>query len=262
MAFITLPAKEKIESTIEDQADSPPPFAVVAALKSTKIKDIREKDEYHFYGIVSSKVIATEAARFVANNSRASKSSLKKIFKKFLAITSQDSQEKCQVKPEAVWFLVRMTQKSDEYIVPRWHRDGGMMVNCKDASHTLHTRYATALVGPPTLVLQETEMVTKAMVNFPANRKGLSDALTLEVPLDISRKQIIRFSWGEEDSPVHSEPNLVTERVFVSCIYGSIDEIREITRARKQFVDFSAFFRTGEEEQKEATSCKLYKFFF
>ncbi|ESZ98481.1 hypothetical protein SBOR_1143 [Sclerotinia borealis F-4128] len=252
MVCINLPIKEKVDFEREDQvlSPSPPPFAIITPLlKCTKIKKIRcDTDEYHFYGVFSPKLIVSEAAKFVSKNSSASRSSLKKIFKKFIAITSHDSQQDCQVSPEAIWFLVRMTRKSGEFIMPRWHRDG-RMTGCTEASHVLHCRYATTLVGPPTLVLQETEVVSQGMRAHAANRKELSNALASEVPLNISQDQIIRFSWGRDDSPVHSEPDLFSERVFASCVYGSAEEVRDIISTRRQYGDYQAFFRTCEEKR-------------
>ncbi|QSZ36712.1 hypothetical protein DSL72_006595 [Monilinia vaccinii-corymbosi] len=242
---------KEAEPKIDDQMpSSPPPFALVEPLlECTKIKRIKQEVEYHFYGVVSPEIIASEAASFASRNSSASKSSLKKTFEKFIAITSNDSRQNCQVNPDAVWLIVTMTQKSDRYAMPRWHRDG-RMVDCTDASHTLHCRYATALVGPRTRVLQETELVTRSMRAYIGKRKETSDALDREVPLKFTPGQIIRFSWGNEDSPVHSEPDLTEERVFTSAIYGSIDEIRDIVATRRQKLgDLQAFFRTGEEEQ-------------
>lgn len=155
----------------------------------------------------------------------------------------QDFKSDCQVNPEAVWFVVRMTQKSDEFATPRWHRDG-RMIECTNANHVLHCRYATTLLGPTTLVLQETEVVTQGMKQHIGKRKETANALAGENPLEITRGQIIRFSWGQEDSPVHSEPDLVTERVFISCIYGSISEIKDIAATRRQKIgDLQAQFR-------------------
>lgn len=169
---------------------------------------------------------------------------MKKSLAKFLALTIQDSKSGCHVNPEAVWFVVRMTRKSEEFVIPRWHRDG-RMIECTGTAHALHCRYATTLVGPTTLVLEETEVVTQAMKQHVGKRKETANALAAEKPLEITRGQIIRFSWGQEDSPVHSEPDLVAERVFISCIYGSISEIKDITATRRQKIgDLQAQFRT------------------
>lgn len=87
------------------------------------------------------------------------------------------------------------------------------------------------------------------MRTYAGNRRKISDILSSEEPLKISCNQIIRFSWGKEDSPVHSEPDLVTDRVFISCIYGSICEIKDIASTRRQVIgDSQAFFRGGGEK--------------
>ncbi|CAD6444647.1 bab6c99b-688e-463d-8ba2-339c44dd7522 [Sclerotinia trifoliorum] len=247
--------KRKVHYSNETQAPPPPPplssaFAILKPLlKRTKIKHIRtDQHEYHFYGSTSPEIISSEAAKFICGNSRASKSSIQRILKQFLAITTQDSQDNCHVRPEAIWFLVNMTKKSKDFNTARWHRDG-RMIECTDSNHVLHCRYATTLSGPTTLVLPETDRVSKAMRTYAGNRRKISEVLASEEPIKISRNQIIRFSWGREDSPVHSEPDLITDRVFISCIYGSICEIRDIASTRRQVVgDPQAFFRVNGEK--------------
>ncbi|THV53775.1 hypothetical protein BGAL_0042g00210 [Botrytis galanthina] len=238
-------AKQEVEPDNETQVAHPANFLIlVPLLKTPRIKDIRcEGEHYHYYGITSPGVIVAEATKFISENSSVFRWSVKKILTKFFALTMQDSKSDCQVDPEAVWFVVRMTQKSDEFATPRWHRDG-RMIECTNANHVLHCRYATTLLGPTTLVLQETEVVTQGMKQHVGKRKETANALAGENPLEITRGQIIRFSWGQEDSPVHSEPDLVTERVFISCIYGSISEIKDIAATRRQKIgDLQAQFR-------------------
>lgn len=47
--------------------------------------------------------------------------------------------------------------------------------------------------------------------------------------------QVIRFSWGQPDSPVHSEPDSTSlHRIFVSLLFGSEDEIRNICEIRDE----------------------------
>ncbi|TGO37159.1 hypothetical protein BHYA_0104g00160 [Botrytis hyacinthi] len=238
-------AKQEVEFDNETQVAHPANFLmIVPLLKTPRIKNIRcEGEHYHYYGITSPEVIVAEATKFISDNSSVFQWSVKKIIAKFLALTIQDSKDDCQVNPEAVWFVVSMTQKSDEFVIPRWHRDG-RMIECTNANHALHCRYATTLLGPTTLVLQETEVVTQGMKQYVGKRKETANALAGEIPLEITRGQIIRFSWGQEDSPVHSEPDLVAERVFISCIYGSISEIKDITATRRQKIgDLQAQFR-------------------
>ncbi|KAF7898280.1 hypothetical protein EAF00_004726 [Botryotinia globosa] len=237
--------KQQAESDSENQVAHPANFLIlVPILKTPRIKNIRcEGEHYHYYGITSPEVILAEATKFISDNSSVFQWSVKKTLAKFLALTIQDSKDDCQVNPEAVWFVVRMTQKSDEFVIPRWHRDG-RMIECTNANHALHCRYATTLLGPTTLVLQETEVVTKGMKQHVGKRKETANALAGEHPLEITRGQIIRFSWGQEDSPVHSEPDLFAERVFISCIYGSISEIKDIAATRRQKIgDLQAQFR-------------------
>lgn len=66
-----------------------------------------------------------------------------------------------------------------------------------------------------------------------ALRAWLAESYTSAPRVPIGEGEIVRFSWGRDDSPVHSEPDLVGERVFVSVLYGSEEEIRGMCEWRE-----------------------------
>ncbi|KAK6607891.1 hypothetical protein H4I96_04126 [Botrytis cinerea] len=202
-------AKKDSESDNESQVARPANFATLTPF-------LKHQESGTFSAKASITIITESLPQKVF------KWSVEKTLAKFLALTIQDSKSGCHVNPEAVWFVNVPTQ----------------LTPCIAGMRLL-------LAGPITLVLEETEVVTQAMKRHVGKRKETANALAAEKPLEIPRGQIIRFSWGQEDSPVHSEPDLVAERVFISCIYGSISEIKDITATRRQKIgDLQAQFRT------------------
>ena len=135
--------------------------------------------------------------------------------------------------PAAAWLCVRMTKPTLEYTtVPRWHRDG-VMFYC-DQEGDVNWKYAATLLGNPTRLLAENEQVKRVMSERGDRRRVASaEELSLEPLVDVRNEQIIRFTWGQDDSPVHSEPDMNTDRVFVLVLYGSEREMRGMCRIRK-----------------------------
>lgn len=104
---------------------------------------------------------------------------------------------------------------------------------------TPHSKYATVLLGPPTRLLKPSEIVKAEMTRRPERpRKELTTALKECEEEDVAgagKGAVVRFSWGEEDSPCHSEPDCTDHhRIFTSILFGSEEEIKFMTRMRKE----------------------------
>jgi len=67
-------------------------------------------------------------------------------------------------------------------------------------------------------------------------RAEYAEALASELVLDLKRAQVIKFNWGQDDSPVHSEPDITTDRVFISIFSAVKKEIRNICEYQGQEV--------------------------
>lgn len=106
------------------------------------------------------------------------------------------------------------------------------MFQC-DVEGDVNSKYATTLLGNPTRVLAESDLVRKVVTGrHDKKREEYSEQLALEPVLDIKKGEIIRFTWGQTDSPVHSEPDENCDRVFISIIFGSQREIRDMCNYR------------------------------
>lgn len=159
---------------------------------------------------------------------------------------------------QACWLAVRMFKPSREYEVPRWHCDGrifacscsGSISDNKEVRsgqvvqrQLPHYKFAVTLLGPATRVLVPSAVVDDALAADMQNRRGLDESISRAELADalkgceeytVQRGQVIRFSWGQDDSPVHSEPDFGGEdRVFVSVLFGSEEEIRDMCQLRQ-----------------------------
>jgi len=108
-----------------------------------------------------------------------------------------------------------------------------------DEPKRVHSKYAVTLLGPRTLLLPETEVVTEMLGqknSWKEEMRGvLAEGLKGEPVTEVREGEVVRFTWGEEDSPVHSEPDMSAgDRVFVSVLYGSERELRCMCEWRKQ----------------------------
>lgn len=118
--------------------------------------------------------------------------------------------------------------------VPRWHREGPQWTSYDPEQ--FRSKYAVTLLGSPTRLLVETEYVTKVVdmvrdVAIPSFNMRTEYSKKLVGPevqeIQIKTGQVIRFTWGRKNSPVHSYGDLSGPRVFLSIVYGSEAEIRD-----------------------------------
>jgi len=178
----------------------------------------------------------------------------------FLLIASSDSMIHTPNNTSACWFTIRMTHPDAIFQIPRWHQDGRMFDIDPD-SPGLRSKYATTLLGPTTLFLdlpntaEMTEYLTFSDVAKPlaeANdwtRSQLSETEAENLQfrgivagffaerqyktVPIEPNQVVRFSWGHSNSPVHSEPDISGgDRVFISLLLGSEAEIKRMAQFR------------------------------
>jgi hypothetical protein len=155
-------------------------------------------------------------------------------------------------------------RKLTEYAVPRWHQDGRMFPYDQGREQVVRSKYALTLLGPTTLMLEpnahvfsthqrgktqhywwrETHdaMPTEEDIEQTGStlRHWLADEFKDATRIRTGHGKVIRFSWGRDDSPVHSEPDLTSDRVFMTVLYGSESELRGMCEWRD--VKFGEFY--------------------
>ena len=222
-----------------------PPFSILGSRSDLPLFSVKEDKAYDWYGSYKSAEIINEGlAALLGNTDIASPNDLSAVLSNFLTRASEDylAQKKHErgdaeisLKNTATWFTIRMTKPTSEYTnAPRWHRDG-RMYDC-DQEGNVNFKYAMTLLGNPTLALHESAVTKEVMqreYGEDEEREKLIEALGNEQQINVGRSDIIKFSWGQDDSPIHSEPDMSTERAFVSMMFGSEGEVRDMCEFRE-----------------------------
>jgi hypothetical protein len=218
------------------------PFSILGERLGADISLVKEEEEYNWYGVYSAARIIDEASARLHGNTDISLENARDLLTDFISRTTADHiQDKTERWGDAFdqtrlacWISVRMTKPTDEFTdKPRWHRDGRMFEceNEKDA----HNKYAMTILNRPTLALEETEVTrTLAARGHDLSDEELIEGLANEPRVVIQPTDIIKFSWGQDDSPVHSEPDMSNDRVFISILFGSVNEMRTMCEWREE----------------------------
>lgn len=209
-----------------------------------------------YYGPVESS-LPTEASKFLASFTDAAEEEVLRTLEAFMLATQDDSISGAAEKT-ACWFTIRVTKPTDQFAVPRWHQDGRMFPYDQGREDEVRSKYALTLLGPTTLMLQPTPLVFSIHQTGEAQRIAelktcgpdptdeelddaddtlrtwLADALKDAPRVQVGDGDVVRFSWGRDDSPVHSEPDLISDRVFVTVLYGSETELRGMCDWRRE----------------------------
>ena len=100
----------------------------------------------------------------------------------------------------------------------------------------IHSKYVMVLLGKTTHLLVESRLVSDVVKEGRHSqlREEYATKLGGEPLVPIGLGEIFRFTWGQKDSPVHSEPDLKGDRVFMSVLYGTEGEIKTMCNWRKE----------------------------
>lgn len=229
-----------------DDTGVPCPLAVFPDLALTDtvplMTTVKNTEDWSNYGHFDLNGLCKEVTAFIVANSDGKHEPIAKALSKFLALAHKGDLA-IRGDPSATtccWLDVRMTQAYDEYVVPRWHQDGRMYTcSCPEDKRLPHSKYAVALLGSSTRVLgpDAARRLSErgGVPDSPENRRILAAELADCEEVDVTPGQVIRFSWGQGDSPVHSEPDSSgSDRVFVSVLFGSEEEMRVMCEWREE----------------------------
>jgi hypothetical protein len=206
------------------------------------MKTVQSDSYYSYYGTLDPQLIVSEATHFFVKNSDAKHRDIERTLGDFIQITNADYLQEKTLKeipgtaPASVsaWLVIRMTIPTLEYtLTPRWHRDGLMYHS--DTEGDVNYKYAITLLGNPTKLLAESDLVRDVVHGRHQKRRAeYAEKLSSEPLIEVASGEIVKFSWGQEGSPVHSEPDMNSNRVFVSILYGSEREMRNMCELREQ----------------------------
>jgi hypothetical protein len=258
-AIWSLPVKHRrqVETMIGDSSSvstpdlirpsRPAPFEIFpfSPLPAGLITRVDAPKCYSFYGNFDQEFLIQSTREFLSSYTDASGPALSKALSTFFSVAYSDcislsSPENAASIGQACWVVIRMGHETDEYVTPRWHQDGRMF-DCSCVEPKLpHSKYAISLLGPATLILNPSDSMieTYSSVEYrweDDKRQELAEKLAGFERYAIRTGEAIRFSWGQDDSPVHSEPNSEKEdRVFMSILFGSERELRMMCEWREE----------------------------
>ncbi|KAH9896371.1 hypothetical protein F4778DRAFT_265175 [Xylariomycetidae sp. FL2044] len=260
-------------TTQPSNPNKPPPTEPLAVfphdpLPPNLITEIHKDQSPGFYGPFNAQELAARAASLIKANSDADEARTAQVMQDFLELAQRDCLAQHESEPgseepsaatHSCWLCIRMTRPTDEWVLPRWHTDGLMFpCTCGSGSGSgggspsppPHAKYAFTLLGPSTRILATDPEVTSIMhlrtqdektgrsvsawdFNDPDPR--LVERLKGFPEVEVKQGQVIRFTWGRDDSPVHSEPDMSgADRVFVTVLFGTEEELRGMCGWRRE----------------------------
>ncbi|KAK2008891.1 hypothetical protein LZ32DRAFT_661709 [Colletotrichum eremochloae] len=219
------------------------------------ITNVHSEGTYGFYGPFSTSHLAGSASDFILKHCSADEDGLVRTLASFLDDAAAHTRQHAgpadqESSTHSAWLCIRITAPTDAWMTPRWHRDGRMF-DCACAAPRPHAKYAVTLLGPPTRMLWPSEAVDAVVRKVEAQRSALGKGDYYEteekeraelakaldgIPLiQLQEGQVVRFTWGKSDAPVHSEPDSSAEaRVFVSVMFGSEAELKDMCSLRNE----------------------------
>lgn len=217
---------------------------------------VKQKGVFDYYGKVDTPFLDS-AAKYLATLTNLTLETASHPLRSFLETTHADCAGQ-DAEKAACWLTIRLSTPNNEFATPRWHQDGQMYTYDESRQNAVQSKYGVTLSGPPTLILEHTTPQNVCTIRTGAEnhfywrgkdvsttqeerdrasdqfRAWLAEQFQSETRLHIEDGRIVRFSWGREDSPIHSEPDLVSDRVFMTVLFGSETEMRAMAKFREE----------------------------
>lgn len=171
---------------------------------------------YAFAGNVSTLLSSNEPSTWVSSRTAADPTMLDDIILNFIYLTHQDCPAQESQKTCALMYIMLYKPNGNPLLGngEGWHRDPPPW----PCDGHVPTRYAITLLGDATKILDpEAGQVPELGRVMPRLFAGERSA---------EMGQVIRFTMGRMDSPVHAVPAITKDRVFMNVVYGSEAEVR------------------------------------
>lgn len=208
------------------------------------LSNVKEETIFGHYGKFDAERLADAASRWLAEHTDARETQARVHLSAFIKTAAEDALGP-SAPPEACWLTIRAFKPTDEYTpVPRWHQDGRMFeCSCSlgpDSGRPHHSKYCTVFLGPNTRLLVSNQ---EAIAALDSIEKHWLDGKRPEVAAKLAGYpqpssqpgQMFRMSWGRDDSPIHSEPDMSgSDRVFVSILFGLEAELKSMCEFRDE----------------------------
>ncbi|KAK2931340.1 hypothetical protein FoTM2_008850 [Fusarium oxysporum f. sp. vasinfectum] len=223
-------------------SDQSPCAILPESIDIPRITSTKQESTLNYYGPVDAS-LPTEASKFLARNTDAVEQELEPSIKAFLKTTQNDCSGLTEEK-KACWLTIRITKPCTAFKIPRWHQDGPMFEYDQGREDVVRSNRMN--MSSPRSMKREARYYwwqNKTDGPEPSEdemyeaddllRESLGNAFKDTPRVQVGHGQVVRFSWGRDDSPVHSEPDLVSDRVFMTVLYGSESELRTMSKWRE-----------------------------
>ena len=209
------------ENDIQNDTDLPyveslvffPPAPFTSPIQSVTTPGFRV---YAFAGNVSTLLSTNEPSAWVSNRTIADVAMLDDIILNFIYLTHQDCPAQEFQKTSALMYIMLYKPNGNPLLGngEGWHRDPSPW----PCDGHVPTRYAITLLGDSTKIL-DPEARGK-----PELGRVMPRIFAGERSAELG--QVLRFTMGRVDSPVHAVPAITKDRVFMNVVYGSEVEVR------------------------------------
>lgn len=235
------------------------------AIHNFNVKNAGNFKDYNYYGSELNKKDVKEFLEKLCDNSKKEINLITKIIFKLLSNITKG------YKKDYYWISIRIVDLSHDFDIPRWHIDGkyfGKKLN--------QSKFVTVVKGPGTLLKDNTPDVKKVFhpirdefrkeilgvpygtdewntINNKYREKFAHELQPFETKQLTNDDGLIFFA-GDENSAIHSEPKMDRQRMFISILPGTKEDI-EMIGDRQKMVQNGGFY---DKYQKYAN--KLIQF--
>jgi len=171
---------------------------------------------YAFAGNVSTLLSINEPSTWLSNRTVVDAAMLDDIILNFVYLTHQDCPAQESQKTSALMYIMLYKPNGNPLLGngEGWHRDPPPW----PCDGHVPTRYAITLLGDCTKILDP------EAGQVPELGRVMPRLFARERSAELG--QVIRFTMGRMDSPVHAVPAITKDRVFMNVVYGSEAEVR------------------------------------
>lgn len=219
----------------------------VEELNLIKKFNIKNYGDYNSYNTINNLV---DFIKNIGNNSQNDinimYNIIKSLLESILEIYSTDS----------YWIKLSIISKNTNFDIPRWHCDGFYFRN----RTKLQTKFITTLKGPTTLILDTTkeekdnylklrEETKEPDINIDS-RKYI-DSKIKGIKINLTNNSGVIFVAGDKDKClIHSEPIHNEDRIFISILPGSKEDILEYSERIENASKYSKDYKKMNEFYK------------
>ena len=213
--------------------------------KTIKDFSITKSITYEHYGTIDTIKNMNQFLSNIGNNTKACVNNIEKIIIRLI------KKVLVSYNMENFWLAIRVTLPSDNYNIPRWHKDGSLFIS--DENETNIAKFVTTLKGPGTLLIKSTTQINniynkllekkfKEMDKYKTIEKKIkiddsfrpifAKKFSKEKIIQVKNNQGVLFYTGnpENNAALHSEPKFDKSRIFISILPGSYNDIKELQK--------------------------------